>query len=295
MKGMAADMARLMDQFQNGGGTANPPPLVDIQFDYQCATCEDRGVIRFDLPPDDPRFGRMFPCPHCEKGREYQTYTWNRRLREVGLPLDYQSLTFERWDALPPALWKGKRLARSAAFLMADHPKGCVSINQAWEIAGKAATTEDVERNWLVLQGPRGCGKTGLAASIINWRLAHSIPSLYMRALDVIENVQRTFDKNHMGLTDEEIIDEFRYAPFLVLDDMNVDIDSPHRREIFEKIVRARGADSRLATVITCNITPAEMEQQWGGRTTSIIKSKAHWIPMGGPIIRDERPPLEVY
>jgi hypothetical protein len=35
------------------------------QSPVKCATCQDRGLVHYDLPVDHPDFGKAFPCPNC--------------------------------------------------------------------------------------------------------------------------------------------------------------------------------------------------------------------------------------
>ena len=35
----------------------------------QCEACADIGYVRLDVQIDDPQFGKLVPCPYCEKGR----------------------------------------------------------------------------------------------------------------------------------------------------------------------------------------------------------------------------------
>lgn len=295
---MNADFAALMkeytEKFQLPDGLEPIEPIV-----YECDACQDMGVIRYNVPIHHPLFGKLVPCPDCAKGQLAQMGLWKRRLKEIGLPPSYSTLSFESFDLLPAKLRSGKMQARIAAELFAT-TEGCwVQESQTYIRANREyPKSEDTVRNWLVFQGPFGCGKTGLAAAAVNALMAYERPVLYMRVLDMIENVQSSYNRDkthapgekHDDLSSDEIIKEFRVAPILVLDDLNVEIESPNRKEILEKIIRHRH-DHNLPTLITCNATQKEMETFWGRRIVSVLLGKALWIPVGGIPLRQELPP----
>lgn len=285
---MNADFEALLQEVQRRA-PENLPLLEPVS--YTCETCEDLGVIRYNVPTDHPYFGKLIPCPDCEKGQIAQMGQWKRKLKQIGLPQSYADLTFDTFDRLPKALRAGKLQARAACELFATSPGCWIKRSETYTRAGRPYTEpEDFTRNWLVLQGPFGCGKTGLAAAAVTLLIAYGQPVLYMRVLDMIENVQATYAKGYDGLPSDEIIKEFRVAPVLVLDDLNVEIDSPNRKEILEKIIRHRH-DNDLPTLITCNVTQKEMEAFWGKRIVSVLLGKAHWILVGGTPLRRELPP----
>lgn len=260
---------------------------------FECEVCEDRGVVRYEVPFGHEYFGKLYPCPACQKGHTRLVHQWRARMRDAGLPSNYQNLTFDTWQALPESLKEGKRLAFQAAMLFVAADGHYVSIEQAYRLCKRRWSGADVLRNSLIFQGPVGTGKTGLAAAIINALLEQMQPVLYVRTQDFIMSVQSRYGAEEKPTADE-VIDELRQSPVVVLDEFNLVSDSANRQEIIEKVIRYRHGQA-LPTLITCNHTQEQMREQWGERTVSVLLSMAHWIPIGGQPIRDERPPLEVF
>lgn len=260
---------------------------------YECGVCEDKGMVRYDVPVEHEYFGKMFPCPACERGHQLLVNQWRARLANAGLPATYQHLTFESWKALPESLKEGKRLAFNAAMLFAAGEGHYVSIAEAYRLSKRKWQQEDVVRNSLIFQGPVGTGKTGLAAAIINALLEQLQPVLYVRAQDFIMSVQARYGTDEKPSSDD-VINELRQAPVVVLDEFNLTDKSADRQSIMEKVIRYRHGHA-LPTIITCNFNQDQLREQWGERTVSVLLAMAHFIPMGGEEIRDERPPLEVF
>lgn len=262
---------------------------------YDCPTCEDRGMVSYNVPFGHELFGKLMPCPDCQKGNDLQVRQWQIRLKNAALPEAYQQLTFASWDALPENLRAGKRLALFAATLFAATFDHYVSLAQAYRMAGRTWKADDVIRNSLVFQGPVGVGKTGLAAAIVNDLLARSQPALYVRVQDFIASVQERYGKSaDEHPTDQEVIDAARRAPVLVLDEMNMVAATDNRREIMENVIRYRYGNA-LPTIVTCNHSQDELTADWGERTTNVLFAMAHWVPMGGLPIRIARPPVEAF
>lgn len=261
---------------------------------FECDTCEDRGVVSYAVPFGHEFFGKLYPCPACQRGQQLLINQWRVRLQNAGLPANYQSLTFDTWQGLPEHLREGKRLATAAALLFVAGESHTVSLAEAYRMCKRRWSGADVVRNSLVFQGPVGTGKTGLAAAIINAMLEQLQPVLYVRTQDFIMSVQARYGTGDEKPTSDDVINELRQAPVVVLDEFNLTDKSPDRQSIIEKVVRYRHGQA-LPTIVTCNLNQEELRAHWGERTVSVLLAMAHWIPMGGEAIRDERPPLEVF
>lgn len=264
------------------------PPTLPVE----CPSCLDLGQIKYDVPYGDERFGRMFPCPDCAKGRALFERQWRARLVEAELPAEYQHLTFETWARLPKAVRQGKGLALACAQLFVNSTDHSVSLTTAHRMAGREWQGVEVTRRSLVLQGPPGVGKTGLAAAIVNALIEQRKPVLYIRTQDFIESVKATFGKNSDALTPEgrDLVSIVKQSPRLVLDEFNLALTGEWRQEVVENVIRYRYGNA-LPTIITCNATQTELEMQWGTRTTSVLFAMAHWVPLGGAVLRNLQQP----
>lgn len=264
---------------------------------YTCETCQDMHMIRYAVPVDHPQFGKMFPCPDCAGGRALEDRKIQATLAETKLPKGYQNLTFETWEQLSDEEKRGKYLALNSAKLFVKSDDHYVSFAEAYRLCGRDLGAVDAVRNSLIFQGLPGLGKTGLAAAIVNTLMAQGKRVLYIRTQDFIEALKQSFDRDKKDGSEEKtqvIIDTVKQHPCLVLDEFNMNVTSDWRQEQIENIVRYRYGNA-LPTVFTCNADADELERQWGIRTTSVLFTMAHWIPMGGNGLRDMRQNLEAF
>jgi DNA replication protein DnaC len=102
---------------------------------------------------------------------------------------------------------------------------------------------------WLVLTGEYGCGKTHLAASIANARVAQGQPALFVVVPDLLDHLRATFSPTSHARFDKRF-EEVRTAPLLVLDDLGTENASPWAREKLFQLFNYR-YNVRLPTVVT--------------------------------------------
>lgn len=265
------------------------PTAVD-EPQYACQTCHDEGYC-IVATPGHILNGKPFPCPHCEKGRENAQRSYSRYLRNSGLPEHYQSMTFETFEALPKDQKAGKMLAYGASYLFADRDNHFFRLSEAYDFlrVKRPPMTSDPERNSLVLYGPYGVGKTGLAAAIVNRRLMKEA-TLYIRVQDLLHDVQKTYDRDYKGESRDAIVWRIKTAPLLVIDEFGLLNITNDRNEIMEEILRYRcGRD--LPFVATTNDAPEVFRSKWDGRIVEVMLEAAYWMPMGEPVLRDQVQP----
>ena len=150
------------------------------------------------------------------------------------------------------------RLVRSARVPMAyaqdtfqDYRQ--TSENEAAVRAARWIIGDDSGRG-LFLYGPRGTGKTKLAAIIANERLRQGKPVLFSSVPDLLGDIRASF---HRGDT-EEVLQSVKEASFLVLDDLGAERMTEWVGEQLFAIVNYR-LNERLATVVTSNFSPDEI------------------------------------
>lgn len=254
-----------------------------------CGVCEDKGVVRYDLPKDHAQFGTLQPCMNCAKGQQMAQNMQKAALREAEVPNAYKGLTFASWDALPYSQRANKELARSAAalFAVAGDNNFMVSLHAIYENADMEPVGEDRECNCLVFQGPVGTGKTGLTAAIANYLLsATKTQVLYSRARDLIGDVQARYGKDDAPTADD-VLNGIKKAQLLIVDEFNLAQQSPNRQDIMEELMRYRH-NNGLPTLITLNADRDELEAEWGLRTATVVRAMSHWLPVEGAPIRNE-------
>src|SRR5690606_26231970 len=117
-------------------------------------------------------------------------------------------------------------------------------------------------RNWLVLYGDRGVGKTGLAASVVNALVPLGVPVRYLRVQSYLKAVQNRFSKywrdnppdDEFGDMEAGKVKEVvERAPVLILDEFDVADMSENKEGIMEDLIRYRHGQM-LPTIITTNL-----------------------------------------
>lgn len=265
-------------------GQFTSSPVADAPPSFACDVCEDRGVVRVDLPYDHPQFGKLFPCPNpnCPTANANRASASARLLKRSGLPAKYAALNFNTWYALPDYLRAGKELAAASAWLFARG--GAFTLDEAAATLDYALIGADEPREWLVLQGGLGVGKTGLAAAAMNQMALVGRAALYYRVGDLFADVQSRYGQTE-GASADQLLEEVKSAPALILDEMNVPRVSDDKQRIIEEIIRYRhGRD--LPTLITCNVDAKAFAAMWGERTADVIFEQAHWIIVKGERLR---------
>lgn len=297
-------IAALLAQMQIDGTLPPPPAPAPIR----CQVCGDRGIVGISkdrdgaiVGPGHPLFGKSIPCPaaDCEEGSKARRNRFERLLSKAGLPDTYKSMTFASFGELDSQQRRGKELAAGAAYAFANS-SGRNHMYSLQEAA--AAVTGDQSlinrqspeaKNWLVLQGGLGMGKTGLAAAIVNEMSAGLVPVLFFRLQEMFQEIQSRYGKDASPTADELIL-EIQRAPVLILDEFNVSNVSNDKARIIEEVIRYRHGRS-LATVITCNVDQRGMSAMWGDRTADVIFERAHWISLGGQKLRRTNSAVESF
>lgn len=251
-----------------------------------CSTCGDVGVVKYNVSLDDERFGKFFPCPErgCRAGQEYRQRLLDNRVKHSGLPPVYAALSFETWAKLPAQLRAGKELAHAACQLFVERADHYFSVAEAATRVQHALPDLDRRKNSIMLHGPVGTGKTGLIACVVNALLATRETVLYVRARDLIANVQDRY-RTQERPTADEMLATFKTAPVLVIDEFNLANNTEDRREIVETVMRHRHAHA-LPTLMTANVDQAAFARDWGERTADVTVHMAHWILVSGRKLR---------
>lgn len=263
---------------------------------FQCETCEDKGMVRYDVPDGHEMWGKMFPCPeqNCEASRQIKAARAANLLDHAGVPDEYSTLTFDSFWDLPYEQRKGKELAAAMMQTMSLNASANYFHNQREVVStyfperdGRKFSPESL--NWIVLQGDYGLGKTGLAAALCNALIGFGRAPVYYRLMELFSDIQRRYnfdpDDPESKETAASVMSRMQEAEVLIIDEANIVQPTEDKRRIFEEILRWRGA-RELPTVLTCNASQDEFTAQWGERTSVIVFQRAHWIKMGGERLR---------
>ncbi|MBL8163468.1 MAG: ATP-binding protein [Anaerolineae bacterium] len=191
--------------------------------------CQNMGLVRYDVPLDDPRFGKLFRCPNNPVDLDAERQERLRKLSNLG---DFADKGFHNFEinrgSLTPAEATSLEWALRYAADYAENPQG-----------------------WILLEGPYGCGKTHLAAAIGNLRLQRGDNVLFITVPDLLDHLRAGFQPSSESPYDEAF-ERIRSASILILDDLGAENNSAWAREKLFQLFNHRYT-RRLPTVITTN------------------------------------------
>lgn len=212
--------------------------------------CESLGVIRYDVPIDDPRFGKLFRCPNFPVEMDSERH---ERLKRISNLAAFSDKTFYTFQVDQPGL----------------KPNELTSLQVALSLASRFAESPD---GWLLLEGTYGCGKTHLAAAVGNECLRRGEVVLFITVPDLLDHLRSTFGPNAESAYDETF-ERIRSAPLLILDDLGAESPSQWAREKLFQLLNYRYSH-RLPTVVTTNVDLETLDPRIRSRLldSSLIK-----------------------
>ena len=134
------------------------------------------------------------------------------------------------------------------------------SIEKAYNLARQFA---NVQKDWLILMGGYGCGKTHLAAAITNASAELGVPALFITVPDLLDQLRFAYQSPEA--TFEERFEAVRRAPLLVLDDFGTQNATEWAEEKLFQILNYRYTN-RLPLVVTTNLPFDDIEPRLRSR-----------------------------
>ena len=129
--------------------------------------------------------------------------------------------------------------------------------------AALAFAAEPVD--WLVLTGASGTGKTHLAAATANERIRRGEPVFFQTVADLLDSLRASYDAGEEGLGFEQMIEQVRSYPLLILDDVDATASGDWAQEKLLQIMNAR-FNASLPTVFTTATPVAQLEARLATR-----------------------------
>lgn len=116
-------------------------------------------------------------------------------------------------------------------------------------------------RNGLFITGPKGTGKTHLAAAIANQLMQQGTAVICMTMIDLLDRIKQTYEQSRQygGETSEgSVLSTYKTVPLLVIDDMGKEPATEWAVSKIYAIINAR-YEAYMPTIITTNYSDAEL------------------------------------
>ena len=120
---------------------------------------------------------------------------------------------------------------------------------------------------WLVFMGDTGCGKTHLAASIVNYQYEAGKPALFVVVPEFLDHLRSSFSPESK-VSYDELFESVKAAPLLVLDDFGEQSTTPWAKEKLYQVLNYR-YNAQLPTVVTTRYTLDEIIEQFDSSVSS--------------------------
>lgn len=116
-------------------------------------------------------------------------------------------------------------------------------------------------RNGLFITGPKGTGKTHLAAAIANKLMRQGTTVICMTMIDLLERIKRTYEQNRQyggEISEGRVLDTYKSVQLLIIDDMGKEPATEWAVSKIYAIINSR-YEEYMPTIITTNYTDAEL------------------------------------
>ncbi|MPZ23425.1 MAG: AAA family ATPase [Dehalococcoidia bacterium] len=230
----------------------------------ECALCAGARFVRRNLPLDHPDFGRAFPCSCVADEEEDQRHSNLGPLVRLG------------FDNLIPT-------GRSS------NPHDQQSFGHCLAAARGFADAPD---GWLVLSGPSGAGKTHIAAAITNRLIENGRAALFVVVPDLLDHLRSAYSPKS-ELPYDQLFEQVKNAPILVLDDLGTQSMTPWTQEKLFQLINHR-FNAQLPTVFTTNLRPTELPERMRTRLTDTSLARVFELETSGLLNYNELSTLDL-
>jgi len=156
-----------------------------------------------------------------------------------------KQMTFENFD------WRRVNLP----------PEQRESLENVYHLALDYAKSPE---SWLILQGVTGCGKTHLAAAIVNYRYQAEKPAMFVVVTDFLDHLRSTFSPDSK-VSYDQLFESVKTTSVLILDDFGEQATTPWAQEKLYQVINYR-YNAQLPTVITTRCSLEDIESRISSR-----------------------------
>lgn len=117
----------------------------------------------------------------------------------------------------------------------------------------------DPGRNGLFITGPKGTGKTHLAAAIANQLMQEGTGVICMTMIDLLDRIKETYaQRGQWEASEGDVLNTYKEVPLLIIDDMGKEPPTEWAVSKIYAIINAR-YEAFLPTIVTTNYTDSEL------------------------------------
>jgi len=168
-----------------------------------------------------------------------------RIIGESGMSARFLRRTFDLFEVTPQNAGAHKAAKAYADTFRAKLPKN----------------NPDPGRNGLFVTGPKGTGKTHLAAAIANQLMEQGTPVICMTMIDLLERIKRTYEQSRKygdETSEGNVLGIYKTVPLLIIDDMGKEPATEWAVSKIYAIINSR-YEAYMPTVVTTNYSDTEL------------------------------------
>ena len=257
---------------KNGGKQSQPSQALEWQMsEPQAVPCEYCGQLRHtksftfgERTCWDPGGPELCDCPEAVEARRKEIAAERLRglvevlIHDSGMGARFLRRTFDTYQITPQnerALRACKAYADNFMNKLPEH-------------------NPEPGRNGLFITGPKGTGKTHLAAAIANQILREGTGVICMTMIDLLTAIKRTYEQQlRMAGSEYDILNTYTKVPLLIIDDVGKEPPTEWAVSKIYTIINAR-YEAYMPTIITTNYTDSELvrrltPKETGDQTTA--------------------------